>query len=111
MEKSLIEQIETCAGIFLKVTLPLITLTLGSCFINTYGDKEVRLKYIDIAVGVLNDKPSPEKQPLREWAVRTLNLYADKKLTASARGALKAAPLTSSPAVEAKRENEPKMNP
>jgi hypothetical protein len=111
MEKSLIEQIEIYAGIFLKVTLPLITLTLGSCFINAYGDKEVRLRYIDIAVGVLNDKPSPEKQPLREWAVRTLNLYADKKLTASARGTLKAAPLTTSPAVEERRQSEAKNEP
>jgi hypothetical protein len=111
MEKSVIEQIETYAGIFLKVTLPLIMLTLGSCFINAYGDKEVRLRYIDIAVSVLNDKPSPEKQPLREWAVRTLNLYAEKKLTASARGTLKSAPLTSFPAVEEKRQNEAKNEP
>ncbi len=93
MEKSLIEQIEIYAGIFLKVALPLVTLTLGSCLISAYDQKDTRLKYIDIAVNVLNEKPSPEKERLRDWAIRTLNLYAEKKMAIGARKELKAAPL------------------
>jgi len=93
MEKSLLEQIEICARIFSKIAIPIVLLILGICLNNTYSQKETRLKYIEIATGILNDKPTPETLPLREWAIKTLNQYAEKKLSSEARAVLKSSPL------------------
>jgi hypothetical protein len=93
MEKGILEQIETCAKIFSRITIPLVILILGICLINSYNGRETRQKYIEIAVGILNDKPTPETLPLREWAIRTLNFYSERKLSPAARDVLKSSPL------------------
>ena len=110
MEKSLIEQIETWAGIFSKIAFPLVVLILGLCLISAYGAKETRLKYIDIAVGVLNENPSPEKAPLREWAIVTLNLHADRKIPLKAKKVLKTATLHDSPVIDETPQADTKEN-
>jgi hypothetical protein len=93
MEKGLLGQIEIGAKIFSRVTIPLVILILGICLINSYSERETRQKYIEIAVGIINDKPTPETLPLREWAIRTLNFHSEKKLPPKAREALKTHPL------------------
>jgi hypothetical protein len=102
MEKGLLEQIETCAQIFYRITIPLVILILGICLINSYSKREASQKYIEIAVGILNDKPTPETLPLRDWAIRTLNLYSDKKLSSKAREALMTYPIHNSRPMEVK---------
>ena len=93
MEKGLLELIEIGSKIFSRIAIPIIVLILGFCLNNSYSDREIRQKYIEISVGILNDKPTPETLPLREWAIKTLNSYSEKKLSPTAREILKTYPL------------------
>ena len=110
MEKSLLEKIEICARIFSKIAIPIVILILGICLNNSYSQKETRLKYIEIATGILSDKPAPETLPLREWAIKTLNMYAEKKLSAEAKQVLKTSPLTSPRMIDEKTQSENKKD-
>jgi hypothetical protein len=93
MEKSLLEQIEIGANIFLKVAIPLVLLILGLCLNSSYKEKELRQKYVEIAVGILGSQPTPETLPLRTWAIRTVNNFAELKMSPQVRGILKERPL------------------
>jgi hypothetical protein len=89
MEKSLLEQIETCANIFSKVSIPLVLLILGLCLNSSYRERELRQQYVEIAVAILGSQPTPETLPLRTWAMRTVNNHAEIKMSPQVREILK----------------------
>jgi hypothetical protein len=62
-------------------------------------DKEISQRYIEIAVGILNAKPTPENQSLRDWSIKTINMYSEIKFTSGDIKALKDKPLPKVPAV------------
>ncbi|ELB2110463.1 hypothetical protein QNZ63_004648 [Vibrio parahaemolyticus] len=47
--------------------------------------KENSLKYTELALNVLNEKPSEEKRALREWATDVLNAHSGVRIKAEAR--------------------------
>jgi hypothetical protein len=95
-----------------KIALPVI-LAIGSCVLNeSYKAKEQQLKqvelsqnfiqkrvelnqkYIEIAVSILNVKPTPEATPLRDWAIDIIDKYSEIKLSKEAKKLLKEKPLS-----------------
>jgi hypothetical protein len=46
--------------------------------------REMSVKMIEIALGILRDKPQPENKALREWAVKILALNSPKEAPLSA---------------------------
>ena len=48
---------------------------------NVQKDLEIGQKYIGIAVDILNNKPSPETDSIRQWAISIINKYSEIKLT------------------------------
>lgn len=95
-----------------KISLPVILLLLGSELNESYRAKEQQLKqvelnqnyiqkqvelnqkYIEIAVGILNGKPTPETIPLRDWAIDIIDKYSEIKLSKEAKKLLKEKPLS-----------------
>lgn len=93
MEKSLLEQVEIWINMISKIAIPVILVILGSWLNTSYKEKELRQKYIEIAVGILSNKATPETLPLRNWAINTINHYAEVKLPSEVKGLLKEKPL------------------
>jgi hypothetical protein len=93
MEKSLLEEIQICTNILLKIAVPVIFLILGLSINNSYKERDVRQKYIEIAVGILSNKPSPDTLSLRNWAINTINHNAETKMTTEVKEFLKQNPL------------------
>jgi hypothetical protein len=95
-----------------KILLPVVLLLLGCMLNNSYRAKEQQLKqvelnqqfiqkqvelnqkYIEIAVGILNSKPTPETIPLRDWAIDIIDKYSEIKLSKEAKKLLKVKPLS-----------------
>jgi hypothetical protein len=50
---------------------------------------EINQKYIEIAVGILNGKPTPEAIPLRDWTIDIIDKYSEIKLSKEAKKLLK----------------------
>lgn len=93
MEKSLLEQIEICTKILSQIAIPIILVILGTLFNNSFKEKELRVKYIEIAVSILSNKATAEALPLRNWAINTINHYAETKLTPEAKEIVRVRPL------------------
>ena len=61
------------------IALALFPIIIGVCgyFINTnLKEKEIRVKYIEIAVDILSEKPSSDSKALRDWAIDVLEAYS-----------------------------------
>lgn len=90
-----------------KISVPIILFVLGNQIKESYQAKEQQLrqvelnqnlvqkqgelnqKYIEIAVGILNSKPTPETEPLRDWAIDIIDKYSELKLSKDAKKLLK----------------------
>ena len=51
-------------------------------------EREIDVKMIEIAVGLMRQPPTDMVQPAREWAVDVIQHYSEVKLSAQARAAL-----------------------
>jgi hypothetical protein len=78
-----IGKVETVA----RIATPVVLVILGSQLERSYKEKEQQLrqlslnqKYIEIAIGILNAKPTPETTQLRAWAIETVDRYSEIKL-------------------------------
>jgi hypothetical protein len=57
--------------------------------VSWYSNKnEVSVKYIEVAVNILNSTSTKSDKVLREWAVDTINEYAVNKITGEAKSRL-----------------------
>jgi len=96
MRKETLDYLLNKIEIVSKILLPLIILILGYMLNESYKAKEQQLKqveinqkYIEIAVGILNGKPTPEAIPLRDWTIDIIDKYSEIKLSKEAKKLLK----------------------
>jgi hypothetical protein len=85
--RDLVDWLQVTAAIALPVALALI----GYWFTASQAEAANRIKYIEIAVSILQSKPTESKGALREWAIEVLEKSAVEyvPLTDSAKNALR----------------------
>lgn len=100
MAKDRWDKADIIAKIVATLFVPIVLATIGIYFNNVMKekeqfqkDKEISQKYFEISIGILNSKPTSDNQPLRDWAINTINKNADIKLSPAAVKLLKEKPL------------------
>jgi hypothetical protein len=73
------------------IALPVVLALTGYWFAASQAEAANRIKYIEIAVSILQSKPTESTGALREWAIEVLAKSADEyvPLTGSAKTALR----------------------
>jgi hypothetical protein len=100
MSKDRWDKADIVAKIIATLLVPVVLATAGIYYNNAMRekeqlqkDKEISLKNIEIAVAILNAKPTNDNQSLRDWAIKTINKYSETKLSPKAIKLLKERPL------------------
>jgi hypothetical protein len=70
------------------VIVALATGIVGAVLGYQSKNREMDVKMVEIAVGILSQEPKEGIAPAREWAVDVINGYSDVKVTPEARAAL-----------------------
>jgi hypothetical protein len=81
---------------FKIIAVLILPIVIGVCgyFINsTLKQREIKVRYVEIAVNILREKPRQETNALRDWAVDVLSSYSPIPLRADAINELKQNPL------------------
>lgn len=72
--------------------VPLVSAIIGGSAVALFGylgtSREMDVKMVEIAVGILAREPTPPIRPAREWAVDIINEYSNVSLSPQARAAL-----------------------
>ena len=76
-EKGILDSSERIAKIFALVMVPVLVALIPSCISNQQKDKEISLKYTELAISVL--KTPDTKKELRIWAIKVLNENSPSK--------------------------------
>ena len=60
-------------NILALIIAPLIIAYYGNSINSTLKEMEIKVKYVEIAAGILSEKPREETNALRDWAVEVIN--------------------------------------
>jgi hypothetical protein len=87
------EKLRVSATVISAVLIPVVVAIIGY-YVNTAikGD-ELSLKYVELAVSVLQDTPRDETENLRNWAIDIINNYSDVRLSEDAKLELRRTPI------------------
>jgi len=83
------EKLRVVSGVVAAVLVPIAIALAGQFFSTALRERETQLKYVELAVGVLREKPSPETTEIRSWAIDLVNKFAPVPLSGGARNELK----------------------
>lgn len=67
-----------------SICIPLLGLYVGNNFTESIKDKEIKLKTVELAVAILQQKPQKDSQDnrrVRGWAIEVLNEYSGVPIT------------------------------
>jgi hypothetical protein len=80
-----------------SLLVPFLLLFYGNKINNTLKEKELDIKYLEIATGILSRDPAKTPPSLRDWAVDILKFYSKEvPLSSDAATELKEKPLPTS---------------
>ncbi|UCD74596.1 MAG: hypothetical protein JSV91_12505 [Phycisphaerales bacterium] len=68
--------------------IPLALALIGHLTTNALATRETSLKYVELAISILNDDPKEQTRNLRSWAVDILNRHSEVRMASEAREAL-----------------------
>lgn len=71
------------------LSIPVVIAISGLFINNTIKEKEIKLKYIELAISILRDEPNQETIGLREWAISLVQKYSIEKFSEGALEELK----------------------
>jgi hypothetical protein len=75
--------------------IPLVIAIVGHSVNSSIKQNELSLQYVQLAIGVLNQKPTTETKNLRLWAIDVVNNYSSVKLSRETVGELQSTVLRS----------------
>ena len=88
-----IDIIEVFAKVVASIAIPLVIAISGTSINSTIKEKEIGLKYVEVAVGILKSKPTPETGELRNWAISIIQRHSTIPLSEKAIEELQVNPL------------------
>ena len=71
--------------LFASVLIPVAIAFVGAAAKSSIEAKNIGLHYIELAVGVLKEKPNQDTEHLRKWAIGVVNFYSTVPLTEAAK--------------------------
>lgn len=83
------QKVSVLAGVVAAVLIPVVLALVGSWTSTALKDQEIRGQFVQLAVSILQQPPTPENRSVREWAIDVINRYSDVPLQAAAVESLK----------------------
>lgn len=62
------------------ILIPVMVVWFGNRVSRAIKEKEIRVKYIEIAIDILKEKPDEKEQEIRQWAINVINEFSELKL-------------------------------
>lgn len=75
------------------IAIPIVLAFIGGDINSTLKDKEIKVQYIQLAVGILEDSPTADNANLRKWAIDIISAYSDVPIDQNTAKTLQQIPL------------------
>jgi len=75
-----LDKLQKIAAIAASILVPVVLLIFGAVINGSIKERELAVKYVEIAIGVLNQPKTEQNQATYDWAIEVVNKYAGVKL-------------------------------
>ena len=75
-EKDVWDKIQVVSSLVVSLGIPIAVVLIGSQYTANQAEQTNRIKYVELAVGILRSQPTPGHDPLRDWAVEVIKKHA-----------------------------------
>jgi hypothetical protein len=86
--KDIWDKIPAVSALLASVLVPIVLAVIGNAYTNAVKQSENKVKYTELAISILKDKPSQETQDVRAWAIDVINQYSGVPMSAKAKNQL-----------------------
>lgn len=84
-KKDVWDKLTALSALIASVLVPIVLAVVGQAYTSTLKESENRVKYTELAISMLKDKPTPETQDVRAWAIDVVNQYSGVPMSAQVR--------------------------
>jgi len=82
------EKLKVVSLVTASLMIPLVVAYLGNAVSKDHKDKEIGVRYVELAAGILRTEPNPQTKALREWAVAVIDHFSQVPLPKEAQDEL-----------------------
>ena len=82
------EKIKVLSVVIASLTVPVVVAVVGNSYSKEQKDKEIGVRYVELAVEILRAAPSPDNKALRTWAISVVDHYSALPLPKEAQAEL-----------------------
>lgn len=87
------EKLSSLSTIIASIFIPIAVVIIGNMYSSALKESETQVRYVELAVEILKEKPSDKKHNLRKWAVDLINNYSEIEIDSQTREELLNDPL------------------
>ena len=84
-KKDIWDKITALSVLIASVLVPIVLAIVGQAYTSAMKQSENRVKYTELAISILKDKPIPETQDVRAWAIDVVNQYSGVPMSSQVR--------------------------
>jgi hypothetical protein len=88
MHKDIWDKLSSITGLMASVLIPIVVVVVANEYSATIKYAENSVKYTELAIKVLDNKPTEENRNLRLWAIDVLNEYSGININEEAKNEL-----------------------
>lgn len=70
------EKIKVLSVVIASLTVPVVVAVVGNSYSKEQKDKEIGVRYVELAVEILRAAPSTDNKALRTWAISIVDHYS-----------------------------------
>jgi hypothetical protein len=82
------EKAKIVSVILATVVIPLAVALVGNWYSKALKEREIQVRYVEIALEILSKEPTEKNTYLRQWAIDVIDFYSDIKVPKEARDEL-----------------------
>jgi len=71
------DRLKAISSLLASVLIPLVILIGGNSFSQAIKEKEMKLRYVELAVQILQQEPSEDNKEVRNWAIKLINSHSE----------------------------------
>ena len=78
-------KLDVLSKILAAVLIPIVLAVIGNQYSTAIKERELQGKFVELAVDILREEPTPETDSLRAWATKVIDRYSGINLGMAAR--------------------------
>lgn len=80
--KDIWDKITAASALIASVFIPIVLAVIGNSYSSAIKQSENSVKYTELAISILKEKPIDETQHIRDWAIEVVNQYSGVPMSA-----------------------------